>query len=109
SSFLCLHARGPLRVLPAFPTRRSSDLGSFRAKSFDALFEGVRALPWEQFIPKDGAFPVKGHSLDSALHSIPDCQRIIKTAVAARDRKSTRLNSSHVSISYAVVCLKKKN
>ena len=59
-------------------------LGSFRAKSFDALFEGVRALPWEQFIPKDGAFPVKGHSLDSALHSIPDCQKIIKKAVAAR-------------------------
>ena len=59
-------------------------LGSFQAKSFDALFEGVRALPWEQFIPKDGAFPVKGHSLDSALHSIPDCQRIIKKAVAAR-------------------------
>lgn len=53
-------------------------------KSFDALFEGVRALPWEQFIPKDGAFPVKGHSLDSALHSIPDCQKIIKKAVAAR-------------------------
>ena len=48
-------------------------LGSFQAKSFDALFEGVRALPWEQCIPKDGAFPVKGHSLDSALHSIPDC------------------------------------
>ena len=59
-------------------------LGCFRAKSFDELFEGVRALPWEQFIPRNGAFPVKGHSLNSALHSIPDCQKIIKKAVASR-------------------------
>ena len=59
-------------------------LGAFRAKSFDDLFEGVRALPWEQFIPRDGAFPVKGHSLDSVLHSVPDCQRIIKKAVVSR-------------------------
>ncbi len=53
-------------------------IGTFKAKTFDQLFEGVKALPWEQFIPADGAFPVKGHSLDSALHSIPDCQKIIK-------------------------------
>ncbi len=59
-------------------------LGVFPARSFDALFEGVRALPWEQFIPRDGAFPVKGYSLDSALHSIPDCQRIVKKAVVER-------------------------
>ena len=59
-------------------------LGAFPAKTFDQLFEGVRALPWEQFIPKDGAFPVKGHSLNSALHSVPDCQKIIKKAVASR-------------------------
>ncbi len=60
------------------------ELGSFRAESFDALFEGTRALPWERFIPREGVFPVKGYSLGSALHSIPDCQRIIKKAVAAR-------------------------
>lgn len=59
-------------------------IGTFRAKTFDQLFEGVKALPWEQFIPQDGAFPVKGHSLDSALHSIPDCQKIIKKAVVSR-------------------------
>lgn len=59
-------------------------IGSFPAKTFDMLFEGVRALPWEQFIPKDGAFPVKGHSLNSALHSIPDCQKIIKKAAVSR-------------------------
>ena len=60
------------------------ELGSFLAGDFDALFEGTRALPWEQFIPLNGAFPVKGHSLNSALHAIPACQSIVKKAVAAR-------------------------
>lgn len=59
-------------------------LGSFRAADFDALFEGTCALPWEQFIPGDGQFPVKGFSLNSALHSVPACQSIVKKAVAAR-------------------------
>lgn len=59
-------------------------LGSFPADNFDALFEGTKALPWEQFIPRNGQFPVKGHSLNSNLHSIPACQSIVKKAVAAR-------------------------
>jgi len=59
-------------------------LGSFQASDFDALFEGTKALPWERFIPREGAFPVKGYSLNSALHSIPDCQAIIKKAAAVR-------------------------
>ena len=60
------------------------ELGAFRAESFDALFEGTRALPWERFIPRDAAFPVAGYSLNSMLHSVPDCQRIIKKAVVER-------------------------
>ena len=59
-------------------------LGSFPAHSFDDLFEGVKALEWERFIPKDGAFPVKGHCLDSQLSSEPACQSIVKKAVAER-------------------------
>ena len=59
-------------------------LGTFRAGDFDALFEGVRALPWERFIPRDGQFPVKGHCLNSSLHSVPACQSIVKKAIAAR-------------------------
>ena len=59
-------------------------LGSFPAGDFDALFEGVRALPWEDFLPRDSAFPVKGHCLNSALHAVPACQSIVKKAVAAR-------------------------
>ena len=56
-------------------------LGDFRAKSFDELFEGTRALPWPDFIGKNDAFPVKGHAIKSKLHSIPDCQAIVKRAV----------------------------
>ena len=59
-------------------------LGTFPARDFDALFEGVRALPWERFIPRDGQFPVKGHCLNSALRSVPVCQSIVKKAIAAR-------------------------
>lgn len=59
-------------------------LGRFPAHSFDELFEGVRSLPWENFIPADGAFPVKGWALESALHSVPDCQKIVKKAVVER-------------------------
>ena len=61
-------------------------MGRFAAPAFDALFEGVRALPWEDFIPADAAFPVKGWSLDSALHSVPDCKSIVKKAVVERLR-----------------------
>ena len=59
-------------------------LGHFPAQDFDQLYEGTRALPWEKFIPIDGAFPVRGHSLDSKLHSIPACQSIVNKAVATR-------------------------
>lgn len=60
-------------------------VGSFPAPDFDALFDNARLIPWEQFIPRDGAFPVKaGHSLDSRLTSIPALQRTIKKAAAER-------------------------
>jgi len=56
-------------------------LGSFRAESFEELFEGTRALPWADYIGRDDIFPVKGHAIRSKLHSIPDCQAIVKKAV----------------------------
>lgn len=67
-----------------FAERILIELGSFDAPTFDALFEGVKALPWERFIPRSGAFPVKGYSLNSMLHSVPDCQSIVKKAVSVR-------------------------
>ena len=74
-----------------FGERVLIELGRFRADTFDRLFESVKALPWEAFIPADGAFPVKGYSLDSALHSIPDCQKIIKKAVVERLKRRYRV------------------
>ena len=59
-------------------------LGSFPARSFTELFDGAERLPFEDFIGKNDAFPVKGWSLKSKLHSIPDCQSIIKKAAARR-------------------------
>ena len=37
-------------------------LGQFPARSFEELFQGVRAIPWEEFLPREAAFPVKGYS-----------------------------------------------
>lgn len=56
-------------------------LASFDALSFEELFQGVKNIPWERYIPTDGRFPVKGNCLSSKLHSVPDCQAIIKKAV----------------------------
>ena len=68
-------------VFLRFAERVYIKVGSFRAESFEELFEGTRALPWSSFIGKNDAFPVKGHSIKSKLFSIPDCQAIIKKAV----------------------------
>lgn len=53
----------------------------FFATSFEELFQGVKELPWSEFIGSNDTFPVKGYSINSALHSVPDCQSIIKKAV----------------------------
>jgi putative N6-adenine-specific DNA methylase len=60
------------------------EVGSFEALSFDQLFEGVKALPLEDYFNAHTAFPVKGHSLNSKLFSVSDCQSIIKKAMADR-------------------------
>ncbi len=59
-------------------------LGSFEAPTFDALFEGTKALPWEMWIGKDDTFPVTGHAIRSTLFSVPDCQKIVKKAIVNR-------------------------
>lgn len=59
-------------------------LGRFPAHTFDELFERTKALPWEDYIPRAGKFPVKGYSLNSKLHAVSACQSIVKKAVAAR-------------------------
>ena len=59
-------------------------LGQFTAESLEDLFQGVRAIDWDQWLDKKDAFPVKGWSLNSTLHSVPDCQKIIKKAIVER-------------------------
>lgn len=66
-------------------------VGSFKAVTFDELFEKTKALPWENFIPKDGKFWVKkASSIKSKLFSPSDIQRIVKKAIA--DRLSGKYN-----------------
>ena len=59
-------------------------LADFKATTFEQLFQGVYRANLEDFIPKDGAFPVKGHCLSSQLMSVPDCQAIVKKAASRR-------------------------
>lgn len=67
-----------------FAERIYINMGQFYATSFTELFDGVKSLPWEDFIGRDDAFPVNGWSIDSKLYSIPDCQSIVKKAIVDR-------------------------
>lgn len=78
-----------MNIWTRYAERILIDVGSFEALTFTELFEGTKSLPWERYIGKTDKFPVKGHSIKSALFSVPDCQRIINKAVA------DRLMSSH--------------
>ena len=62
-------------------------LAEFKAVTFEELFQGVSEIQWGDIIPKNGAFPVKGYSLNSALFSVPDCQKIIKKAAVEKMKK----------------------
>jgi putative N6-adenine-specific DNA methylase len=59
--------------------------GEFTAETFDELFEGIKAIPWEDYIPKDGRFWVtKASSIKSKLFSPSDIQSIVKKAMVER-------------------------
>ncbi len=60
-------------------------VGSFRAETYEELFQGTKALPWEEFIPIDGKFWVaKAASIKSKLFSPSDIQSIMKKAMVER-------------------------
>lgn len=59
-------------------------IGEFKALTFDELFEGTKALPWDEWLPSDAEFPVEGRSVDSKLSSVPDCQAIVKKAIVEK-------------------------
>src|SRR5690606_41419699 len=94
--------------LPSFPTRRSSDLVASDAAP---LVEHTRQVVYlndgEMVVVRRSGYEVKtidNTPLEKEIHQLEwDLEQIEKG-----DRKSTRLNSSHVKISYAVFCLKKK-
>src|SRR5690606_41689648 len=97
------------RVLPSFPTRRSSDLrlsdSEMRAlKGYTDGYEPIREVNCVVFEDRDAAnrWIDMLHGLDNPAGLLP-----WSAQQKQRDRKSTRLNSSHVKISYAVFCLKK--
>src|SRR5690606_42065307 len=92
------------RDLHSFPTRRSSDLEDRLGARGDGAVEGRRVLGV-------GPHHVPAEALERIVELVD--RAAIQLAggdelVARLDRKSTRLNSSHVKISYAVFCLKKK-
>ena len=64
-------------------------VGSFPAASFEELFQGTKALPWEEFIPLDGKFWVKkANSIKSKLFSPSDIQSIMKKAMVERMKRA---------------------
>lgn len=62
-------------------------VGEFDAFTFDELFEKVKAIAWEDYLPMDTEFPVAGRSIKSKLYSVPDCQSITKKAIVERLRE----------------------
>src|SRR5690606_41841656 len=92
-------------ALPSFPTRRSSDLG---LRGGLVAVEGIGVLHGE-FAAAHQAEARPALVAEFGLDMV-EIHRQLAPAVdlVAGDRKSTRLNSSHVKISYAVFCLKKK-
>ena len=65
-------------------------VGRFEARSFEELFEGVKALPWEDFIGEHTRFPVNGKCARSQLMSVRDCQAITKKAIVERLKSKYR-------------------
>lgn len=59
-------------------------IGSFEARTFEELFQGIKALPVEDYLNYDTEFPVAGRSQKSALHSVPDVQSITKKAIVEK-------------------------
>ncbi len=68
------------------------EMGRFEAKSFEELFEGVKALPWPDFLPRDAVFPVRAQCARSQLMSPRDCQAITKKAIVERLKGAYRVD-----------------
>ena len=80
-----LHSRCAERVLIL--------LKSYHAETFDELFDGAASVPWEELLPQNAEFPVKGSSLSSTLSSVPACQSIVKKAIVERMKRGHQVNT----------------
>src|SRR5699024_12687259 len=99
SSLFCFSTSSDTRSLPSFPTRRSSDLIN---RHLHLQVENLRLASgggWNE---------VAVQHFENVAANLAQLLLHLNAVVLDQDRKSTRLNSSHVSISYAVFCLKKK-
>src|SRR5204862_781588 len=107
-SYFLLYAAARYRDLHSFPTRRSSDL-RFTPMNDDVRREVQKAKGFDPIELFQHGTPDAAH-LRTFLDFRAELSRKSRNVrrCAASDRKSTRLNSSHVEISYAVFCLKKK-
>ncbi len=84
-------------------------VAAFWAGDFQALFEGVRDLPWAQWIGPDAAFPVAGRSVKSKLTSVPAVQRSVKKAIVEslqRDHRRRELPETGPPVAVEVSLLK---
>lgn len=67
------------------------EMGTFPATDFGQLFDGTVALPWEEWLPADAKFPVRGKSVRSQLSSVPACQKLVKKAIVDRLMQAHRV------------------
>ena len=56
-------------------------MAEFEARTFEELFQGTKKVNWSKIIPVNGEMHVVGKSVKSTLHSVPDCQSIVKKAI----------------------------
>src|SRR5205085_12410443 len=106
---LFFHPYANLQHLPSFPTRRSSDLSTaLRLEPSNTLLCGSSNERIQSGVPRRKAIATpRAPRVRSNARQRPGTPLWILSLL--EDRKSTRLNSSHSQISYAVFCLKKKN
>lgn len=64
----------------------------FKATTFDILFEGIKAIPWEKILPANAAIPVTGKCARSQLMSVRDVQSIAKKAIVERMKKAHKID-----------------
>jgi len=84
-------------------------VGAFPAPDFDALFEAVGEIAWENWIGPEDAFPVSGRSVKSVLSSVPAVQRTVKKAIVERLLRAhgvTQLPESGATVAVEIALLK---